>query len=593
MTDDTTASISSQAAETVPQPVLSQLSPTFYGCYLLSSLKEGCTNHAYVGSTPDPVRRLRQHNGEIKGGAKKTEKKRPWDMVVVVYGFPNKYAALQFEWAWQKPHLSRHFSAAYPGAYKGTRKEMMLPIKLRVLSDMLHLEQWSRWPLNIHFTSTVAASMFGQLPSAPPRHIGIAHGTLVEVGRDIRKEEGALVASKLDMPSIEHDCVVCLESIEIEQPSDWLCCSRDQCPMIAHLVCLSSWFLSEEAAERLGSDHSSELLPVMGTCPLCRVPLRWGDLIMAMNGRMNVMRTGGQARRNDITIAATSHGMVEMQADESQNDENSVNKATRADLKGKDSTETATIKPRLRKMLTRDLVKAATVEVLSQGHSVNQKDTRIAKDTSLKTDSGLTAEQLQRSMDPPCRSNAGHGDAIGKRKTLRAHMRSHEDGEHIPPSIGATLSVMPLQDSNQNSLITSHCSSTKSVGGTLKASWVSLLPTAQSEKSNGVKLPSTVKENAPPQSLRNRNCHQPIPVNNYPMVSTSKSKNKQKNKYMVYSLDHTLDGDRALSPRPVVSEISKQNKTDAEFGDALVMGCENDDEDVAFLTKRIGGLGLK
>ncbi|TPX63374.1 hypothetical protein SpCBS45565_g06660 [Spizellomyces sp. 'palustris'] len=193
MTDDTPASISLQAADTVPQPFTSQLSPTFYGCYLLSSLKVGCTNHAYVGSTPDPVRRLRQHNGEIKGGAKKTEKKRPWDMVVVVYGFPNKYAALQFEWAWQKPHLSRHFTAAYPGAYKGTRKEMMLPIKLRVLSDMLHLEQWSRWPLHIHFTSTVAASIFGQFPSAPPRHIGIAHGTLVEVGRDIRKEEGNVI----------------------------------------------------------------------------------------------------------------------------------------------------------------------------------------------------------------------------------------------------------------------------------------------------------------------------------------------------------------------------------------------------------------
>jgi predicted GIY-YIG superfamily endonuclease len=32
----------------------------------------------YVGCTTDPARRLRQHNGEIKGGGKYTSKHRPW-----------------------------------------------------------------------------------------------------------------------------------------------------------------------------------------------------------------------------------------------------------------------------------------------------------------------------------------------------------------------------------------------------------------------------------------------------------------------------------------------------------------------------------
>jgi predicted GIY-YIG superfamily endonuclease len=32
----------------------------------------------YVGATTDPVRRLRQHNGEIKGGGKYTSQHRPW-----------------------------------------------------------------------------------------------------------------------------------------------------------------------------------------------------------------------------------------------------------------------------------------------------------------------------------------------------------------------------------------------------------------------------------------------------------------------------------------------------------------------------------
>jgi len=42
----------------------------------------------YVGCTTDPARRIRQHNGEIKGGGRYTSKHRPW-LPVALYGTYN------------------------------------------------------------------------------------------------------------------------------------------------------------------------------------------------------------------------------------------------------------------------------------------------------------------------------------------------------------------------------------------------------------------------------------------------------------------------------------------------------------------------
>lgn len=67
-------------------------------CYALIS---ECGKYTYIGKTNNLKRRLRQHNGEISGGAKYTRKGRPWSHILYVSGFPTNSLAMCFEWAWK------------------------------------------------------------------------------------------------------------------------------------------------------------------------------------------------------------------------------------------------------------------------------------------------------------------------------------------------------------------------------------------------------------------------------------------------------------------------------------------------------------
>ena len=77
---------------------------TPFCCYLLKSTT---TRKTYFGYTKNVSKRLRQHNGEIKGGAKATRYGRPWIIICVITGFPDKTTALQFEWRNHHPLKKR------------------------------------------------------------------------------------------------------------------------------------------------------------------------------------------------------------------------------------------------------------------------------------------------------------------------------------------------------------------------------------------------------------------------------------------------------------------------------------------------------
>lgn len=73
-------------------------------CYILYSAR---ANKTYIGYTVDFPHRLRQHNGELAGGAKRTQKWRPWLPLCLISGFPDNHTALSFEYRLQHARPKR------------------------------------------------------------------------------------------------------------------------------------------------------------------------------------------------------------------------------------------------------------------------------------------------------------------------------------------------------------------------------------------------------------------------------------------------------------------------------------------------------
>jgi predicted GIY-YIG superfamily endonuclease len=121
---------------------------TFY-CYLLFTNNK----HTYIGATIDIDHRLRQHNGELVGGAKYTKiqlnKGLTWNRICYLTNIPEWRSALQIEWKWKQ--LGRT-----------TYKHIRDPIYRRLysLKKLLSLEK----PTNISIP-------YDAYPSGPPQII--------------------------------------------------------------------------------------------------------------------------------------------------------------------------------------------------------------------------------------------------------------------------------------------------------------------------------------------------------------------------------------------------------------------------------------
>lgn len=106
-----------------------------YYCYILKNNLEQYSKRTYNGYTTNLKRRIRQHNGELKGGAKRTSRigKGYWEFYVIITGFPDKINTLQCEYRILKPTNKKR----RPGRYNSQEG------RIKGLVEVLKLDKWT------------------------------------------------------------------------------------------------------------------------------------------------------------------------------------------------------------------------------------------------------------------------------------------------------------------------------------------------------------------------------------------------------------------------------------------------------------------
>lgn len=241
--------------------------PSFYGVYILQSIPK--PRSTYIGSTPDPRRRLRQHNGDLKvGGAYRTKRPgcRPWKMIVLVHGFPSRVSALQFEHALQHSYQTRHIT-------EQVGKSLSISKKLTNVKLLLSSPSFIRMGLEVAIFDQKAFEMWndksGHVPVELRDFDQFCDHEVKEI--DIDEEKQIILNNKLE-------CTVCNQTINYfleESPSittrQELTKFLGNYPLIGihkdhcfHLTCIAK--------------TESELIPRSITCT-CGLKLNWIILI--------------------------------------------------------------------------------------------------------------------------------------------------------------------------------------------------------------------------------------------------------------------------------------------------------------------------
>lgn len=325
--------------------------PALYCCYLLRFGQSIQT--LYVGSTPNPRRRLAQHLGVTKGGARRTTRKgSQWDMICIVTGFPSTIAALQFEWAWNNPHKTKRVAdedrIVRPRKVKkkdrdgeGLRNSPSKPkVSLNMYLSHLHLllrgPSFQTWPLHLRFFSddifqrwkrtceaatkqlapeitaildlkqtSPSETQSDQLPlstyaKSKQRREAIGKGGVDGLDVSYARYKGHLEKSLATLKGTrENSCVLCSRRIPYDNQTT-LVCPHDTCSAVSHLSCLATVFRK--------IDEPAHVVPMTGKCPSCRNEVQWIDLMTELSLRARGQREVSRILKKPRGAVDERHG---------------------------------------------------------------------------------------------------------------------------------------------------------------------------------------------------------------------------------------------------------------------------------------------
>lgn len=282
----------------------------FYCCYLLHSINK--KQSFYIGSTPNPEKRLRQHNGSLThGGAYRTKRlgTRPWEMVMFVYGFPNRIVALQFEHAWQHGYQT-HFIAPEERVIKHKNGGRSLKYRLGVVRLLLKNQFFQRLDLKVQFFNKNALQCWKQnefhIETPFPLEADISDGSLEDMKmttthtvddildyaqanlelvtnfykQEKNKFETVMIAFCDSLSNGYLKCDICQQEFDYMDEDSTLkpyiafCLNYTTCNSHFHLECLYKKYISEEE-----NVTESEIIPTGGECPICHVSMKWTDIV--------------------------------------------------------------------------------------------------------------------------------------------------------------------------------------------------------------------------------------------------------------------------------------------------------------------------
>lgn len=285
--------------------------PDFYGCYLLQSISK--RQSFYIGSTPNPVRRLRQHNGSLsRGGAYRTKRDgtRPWEMVAIVYGFPSRIAALQFEHAWQHGYQTRYIKSQ-DRVVKTRKGGRSIHHKLAMITSLLKNEYFRYMDLTLHFFNQKVEEIWkndkfnvSQTQESIDNNytVSLSQDALTEINNDtiddimdVNEKNMELVQNLYSTTLAEktktfllykekidtgiNTCQFCNKIIKHNLSGNisenlFAFCRDTSCTFVSHLACAYRYFMSNTELPK-----EDTIIPQSPKCPKCYTLLKWCDVI--------------------------------------------------------------------------------------------------------------------------------------------------------------------------------------------------------------------------------------------------------------------------------------------------------------------------